>query len=221
MPTTGPQSPPGADRRADRATGGLRERKKARTRASIQSHALALFAEQGYEATTVAQIADAAELSESTFFRYFPTKADVVLWDEFDPLIVAAVRRQPLEVAPIAALRAAIRDAFTQLSGEQLRDQRERARLAYTIPELRARMLDQLVDAMALLAEELAARTGRRVDELAVRVWAGAVIGAILGASLAIIEDPDASFEEVVDEALAVLESDLSSHALRGGLPPS
>jgi transcriptional regulator GlxA family with amidase domain len=53
---------------------GLRERKKTKTRAAIREHALRLFREQGYEATTVEQIAEAAEVSHSTFFRYFPTK---------------------------------------------------------------------------------------------------------------------------------------------------
>ena len=74
---------------------GLRERKKARTRATIQKHALRLFRQQGYEATTVSQIAEAAEVSESTLFRYFPTKEDIVRWDEFDPLIVEAFKAQP------------------------------------------------------------------------------------------------------------------------------
>src|SRR5215203_7523738 len=87
---------------------GLRERKKAKTRAEIQRHALKLFGERGYEATTVAQIAEAAEVSESTFFRYFPTKEDVVLWDEFDPLVFEALRAQPAELSTIRALRNAI-----------------------------------------------------------------------------------------------------------------
>src|SRR5689334_10275622 len=71
---------------------GLRERKKRRTRETIVSVATRLFSEQGFEATTTAQIADAAEVSPSTFFTYFPTKADVV-FSLFDAVIVSADRR--------------------------------------------------------------------------------------------------------------------------------
>ena len=63
----------------------------------IREHAMRLFRTQGYEATTVQQIIDEVEVSESTFFRYFPTKGHVVLTDDFDPIIVAAFRRQPAE----------------------------------------------------------------------------------------------------------------------------
>ena len=63
---------------------GLRERKKARTKAEIQRQALRLFHEQGYAETSVEQIAAAAEVSPSTFFRYYPTKDDVVLADFMD-----------------------------------------------------------------------------------------------------------------------------------------
>ena len=86
---------------------GLRERKKARTRAAIREHALRLFREQGYPATTVEQIADAAEVSPATFFRYFPTKEDVVLQDDFDIVTLAALEAQPAGLSPIAAFRAA------------------------------------------------------------------------------------------------------------------
>ena len=71
---------------------GLRERKKQRTRVTIVSVATKLFVEQGYEATTTAQIAEAAEVSPSTFFTYFPTKADVV-FSLFDAIIESADKR--------------------------------------------------------------------------------------------------------------------------------
>ena len=80
----------------DQARPSLRERKKAQTRAAIQTHALRLFREQGYDATTIEQIIEAADVSETTFFRYFPTKEDVVLQDDFDPLIVGLTRRSHL-----------------------------------------------------------------------------------------------------------------------------
>src|SRR5689334_8868896 len=71
---------------------GLRERKKRRTRETIVAVATRLFVAQGYDATTTAQIADAAEVSSSTFFKYFPTKADVV-FSLFDAVIESADRR--------------------------------------------------------------------------------------------------------------------------------
>ncbi len=195
--------------RDDPSAPGLRERKKARTRADIQAHALSLFAAQGYDATTVQQIAAAAEVSESTFFRYFPTKADVVLWDDFDPLIIAAFRRQPPELDAIAALRAAIHDTFTQLTREQLDDQRQRTRLTVTVPELRARMLDELLVAMQMLAALVAERTGRAGDDLQVRVFAGGVVGAVLAAALTVLDDADTNFEATLDDALRALEAGL------------
>src|SRR6201985_3537441 len=98
-------------RASDQPT-GLRERKKARTRAPLREEALRLFREQGYYATTVEQIAAAAEVSPSTFFRYFPTKEDVVLQDDMEPLLIEALEQQPVEMGIVAAVRAALREAW-------------------------------------------------------------------------------------------------------------
>ena len=103
----------------DRPVLGLRERKKAHTRAEIQGHALRLFHEQGYDATTVAQIIEEAGVSESTFFRYFPAKADVVLFDGMDVLIVEAFRNQPHEIGEIHALQVALQTVFGLLIGSR------------------------------------------------------------------------------------------------------
>jgi len=188
---------------------GLRERKKARTRAAIQRHALQLFQEQGYEATTVEQIAEAVEISPSTFFRYFPTKEDVVLYDNLDPLLFAAFEEQPTDLSPIQAMRRALRQVFASVPAEEAEQQWERGRLILAVPELRMRMLDQLAEAVQLSAEMIARRVGRRADEFAVRTYAGAMIGALLSALLASADDPNADFVELMDASLAYLEAGL------------
>jgi AcrR family transcriptional regulator len=188
---------------------GLRERKKARTRAEIQRQALRLFRERGYEATTVARIAEAAEVSESTFFRYFPTKEDVVLWEEFDPLIFEAFKAQPAESDPIRALRDAIRAVLARPSPTEREHLRERVGLLLSVPPLRAALVDQLHGPMRLLAVAVAERTGRRPDDPAVRALAGAMMGVGLSAMFAAVEHSDADIVSLVDEGLAQLEAGL------------
>ena len=197
----------------DRASSGLRERKKARTRASLREHALRLFREQGYQATTVEQIAAAAEVSPSTFFRYFPTKEDVVLQDDMDTRMVAAFERQPPGVGPIAAVRAAAREMLTSYTGTDLDVIRETTRLTMTVPEVRARALDEFARTITVLAEAVSKRTGRAPDDLAVRTVAGAIIGVIMSITIPWENWSDGtSFEDTfvrIDEALALLEAGL------------
>ena len=64
---------------------GLRELKKSRLRQAVQREAFRLFAEQGYQRTTVEQIAEAAEIPTTTFYRYYSSKDDVVLTGVYDP----------------------------------------------------------------------------------------------------------------------------------------
>jgi AcrR family transcriptional regulator len=163
---------------------GLRERKKARTRAAIREHALRLFREQGYYATTIEQIADAAEVSPATFFRYFPTKEDVVLQDDFDVISLAALRTQPPELGPVAAFRAAAAVTLASLSAEELARFRETTELTMKIPEIRARAIDEFVRTINQIADAIAIRTGRGAGEFEVRTLAGAIIGVIMSVTI-------------------------------------
>jgi len=187
---------------------GLRERKKAKTRAAIRDHAMRLFEEQGYAATTVDQIAEAAEVSQSTFFRYFPTKEDVILADDYDPMIVAAIKAQPPGTSPVRALVSAMREVFLNLSPEEWESERKRQRIYQTVPELRAAAMNQTVSAIEMLAAALADRDGMPHDDRKYRVIAGALVGVVL----AIVppggrEFDPANFSEV-EEALDMLENE-------------
>jgi AcrR family transcriptional regulator len=191
---------------SNEATQGLRERKKAKTRSAIQTLALRLFREQGYDATTVQQIIEEADVSESTFFRYFPTKADVVLFDDFDPVIVEAFRRQPKELSAISAFRRAFSDSFRQLSTQDADDQMDRMRLCLSVPELRSAILDQLAGTMDLLVGELVERSGRSPQDVEVRTLAGAVVGIAISGMFALAEDPSRDLLSLLDESLAALD---------------
>jgi AcrR family transcriptional regulator len=192
---------------ADRPRPGLRERKKAKTRAALQQHALRLFRERGYEATTVDEIADAAEVSSSTFFRYFPTKEDVVLYDALDPLLFEAFEAQPADLSPVGALRATMREVFGAAPADVLAQQDERAALILSVPELRMRMLDEFARSMLLFADVVAKRVGRQSDDLAVRALVGAVVGVGIAAWVNAGGAQAVDYLRQMDEGLAQLEA--------------
>ena len=178
----------------DSSSLGLRERMKARTRAALREHGLRLFREHGYAETTIEQIAEAAEVSPSTFFRYFPSKEDLVLVDDLDPLLIAALEDQPIEKDPLTAVRAAIAAVLAGLTDEDRERELERQALMHTVPELRATLMDELRRTIEMVAEVVAARLGRPADDFEVRVFAGAVIGA----AISTFEMPNHSFEDSV-----------------------
>jgi AcrR family transcriptional regulator len=190
-------------------TTGLRERKKARTRAAIREHALRLFREKGYHTTTVEQIAEAAEVSPSTFFRYFPTKEDVVLQDDFDVVAVEAFEAQPASLSPIAAFRAAVAQTAATLTPDEIARFRETTELTLTVPEVRARALDEFARTIDQIAAAVAKRTGRSPHDFAVRNIAGAVIGVIMSATTPWASQPSTNVFARIDEALAHLEAGL------------
>jgi len=193
---------------------GLRERKKARTRASLREHALRLFREQGYPATTVEQIAAAAEVSASTFFRYFPTKEDLVLQDDMDTRMVEALERQPAALGPVAAVRAATREVFGSYTAADLDLIQEIMTLTVTVPEIRARAMDEFARTIRVVSEALAKRSGRPADDLPVRATAGAIVGVMIAITIG-EEDGWTDRQQIgemfgrIDQALALLEAGL------------
>ncbi len=188
---------------------GLRERKKARTRAAIREHALRLFREQGYTATTVEQIAESADVSPATFYRYFPTKEDVVLQDDFDVLAMDVFEAQPAGLSTISAMRAAIGEMLHTLTPEERARFQETTDLTLAVPEIRARALDEFSRTMQAMAEAIARRAGRPPDDFAARTVAGAVIGVIMSSSLPLMSKPVDDMFETIDAALALLEDGL------------
>ncbi len=187
---------------------GLRERKKAKIRALIQAHAIRLFIEQGYDETSIEQIADAAEVSPSTVFRYFPTKPDLVIYDELDDVLISAYRAQPPEVGVVDALREAMRASFGNLASSAIELQVERATLFTTVPELRSAMLGELARTMLEIAGLIAERSGRAADDDDVAALAGAVIGVSIAAFFGSgPSDWSERFVERLDAGMALLAS--------------
>jgi AcrR family transcriptional regulator len=185
---------------------GLRERKQARTRDSIQRHALRLFRDHGYDATTVEDICQAAEVSDTTFYRYFGSKAHVVLWDEFNPMLVEEFKTQPSDVSPVRALRFAFRQVFSNMTPQQHEEQRQRINLLFALPELRAVMFDQFLETFRSIAAFIAERTGQPATDLAVRALAGAVSGATLAVMFALADNPEADIATLFDQSIGHLE---------------
>ncbi|MNH80344.1 Bacterial regulatory protein, tetR family [compost metagenome] len=188
---------------------GLRERKKAKTMASIQMHALRLFRELGYNSTTVEQIAEAAEISPSTFFRYFSTKEDVVITDDYDPILVEAFENQPSDLSPLQAVRAAMMSGISGMSDHELTAMRERNQLVMNVPELRAALLNNMMSTMEMIAEMVAKRVGSSPDDFSVRTLAGAIIGVNISVMMQHAEHPDLNLAELMEEALTQLEAGL------------
>ena len=189
------------------ATVGLRERKKQKTRESIQRTALRLFEKQGYDETTIEQIAAAVEISPSTFFNYFPTKEDVVLFDAYDPMTIQMFLERPKD----EPLNVSLRKVLENLAATFERDERmilARGRFFLEVPELRARLWDEAERSQLLLLQLLAERSGRRPDDYELRVTARIVTAALLEASKEWMRSNGRTgLVELTNRALDVVES--------------
>ncbi|WP_444545074.1 TetR/AcrR family transcriptional regulator [Streptomyces filipinensis] len=195
---------------ADRPHVGLRERKKIKTREAIRAATYALVEEQGYDATTIDQIAERAEVSPSTVFRYFPTKEDIVLTDEYDPLILEEIRARPADEPWSETMRYVLHRALEFGMDDDLAVSRLRTHLMVQVPAVRSRMMESMSATGRMLCEAIGERTGRDPDSLEVRVYAMSLIGALMETSMYWAEnDHRDDFAALVDRTLDVMEHGL------------
>lgn len=185
---------------------GLRERKKLKLRRSVQREALRLFADRGYEDTTVEQIADAADISTTTFYRYFPTKEDVVLDDDYDPIVEQVIGsgddQEPLlttvrrAIAAVAAAVEADRDAALA-----------RLKLLASVPALKARQGAEGRKTLDFFIRLFSARSGRPVGDYRLRVTTAAFVAAQLEAARCWADaDGAESLGQLMDDAVTLVE---------------
>lgn len=194
----------------DRARLGLRERKKIKTREAIRTATYELIEEQGYDATTIDQIAERAEVSPSTVFRYFPTKEDIVLTDEYDPVVLEELRARPAEEPWTESVRYVLRRAVRLGVEEDARVSRLRTRLMVEVPAVRSRMMESMSVTGRMLCQAIGERTGRDPEGLEVRVYAMSLVGGLMETSLYwAANDHRDDFAALVDRTLDVLEHGL------------
>ena len=161
------------------APGSLRQRKRARTRAALIAAALELFERQGYDATTIDEIAAAADVSPRTYFRYFATKEEVALGDDLGEELLALIAARPAEEPMLESVRRVIGDGLALISDDDRAALLARLRIVYRTPSLRARRWEFQLEMGRIAGAILAERRGLRSDDLGSRVAAAAAFTAI------------------------------------------
>ncbi|MFH9982923.1 TetR family transcriptional regulator [Streptomyces sp. NPDC017179] len=161
METAGTAGTPARTAARTAARPGLRERKKRRTRDALLRAALELFTTQGYERTTVDEIAEAVDVSQRTFFRYFPGKEEAAfaVQEMVEAHFVDSLRARPPGEAPLEALRRSLLEGWDTISDA----------VGSVVPvELYLRMFRVIESTPVLLAEHLrrSAQTEERIARL-------------------------------------------------------
>lgn len=192
-------------------TPGLRDRKKARTRDAIAEAAIALFLERGVDATTVEDIAAAADVSPRTFFRYFASKDDVV-FDAFGEQIdrlLGLLHARPADEPVFTSLRAAARRLITEVESAS-EEPLALLTLIHGHPGLHAAYLAHLDGVEAQVAAWAADRLGLEPGDLRPRLLAAAALTARRVATDRWLESDGADdLATLLDDALAQLAEGL------------
>lgn len=191
----------------DEDVGARAGRPAATSREDLERVARALFAERGFEATTVDDIAAAAGIGRRTFFRYFASKNDVV-WGDFDTGLAdlrAGLAGSDPGLGLLEALRRAVL-AFNALEPDGEAWHRERMALILEVPALQAHSTLRYAAWRAVVAEYAAARLGRPVDDLLPQLVGHVSLGAALTAYEQWLRDPGADLAALLDAALRALD---------------
>ena len=203
---------------------GLRERKKAQTREAIVAAALDLFERKGYDATTIDEIADAADVSPRTFFRYFDSKVEVVMdhkGDDDD--LLDRLQERPAEESPIQAMCAVMCDELSRLVEDNTLFVRQ-MRLMLNTPSLHALAREHFNEHEQDILTECARRLDLPTSDLRAHVVASALSNTIWTVvSLWVAEEgsPERLLEMITD-ACALLSSGLDPRdTVRNPLEPS
>ena len=193
-------------------------RKRVTSRAELEQAAFALFAANGFERTTVDDIAAAAGIGRRTFFRYFPSKNDVP-WGAFE-LELEKMRDRlkacPREVPLMDAIRLALID-FNRVAPAQVPLHRRRMELILRVPTLLAHSTLRFTAWRQVVAEFVAERTGSRPDELAPQVIAHAILGVAVAAYEHWLDQDGAELGALLDAGMRQLDAAFTgSHNLTG-----
>ncbi|MBT2517792.1 TetR family transcriptional regulator [Streptomyces sp. ISL-90] len=180
-----------------------RPSKRERTLAALVEAGLELFERQGYEATTVAEIARAAGVTEMTFFRYFPAKEHLVLDDPYDPVIIAAIAGQPRTDPPFLRAARGVRTAWRALPEPEAPIIRRRVRISARTPSLRGAVWRSTGNTERAIVAQLVVDGTSPGDA---RVAAASVLAALVAGLFTWAEDESASLADAIERALDVIE---------------
>jgi len=206
---------------------GHRERKKEQTRRAIEDAALRLFAERGFSATTISDIAAAADIAPRTFFAYFPSKEDVV-FAHFDAYAASLQQhldeREPGETT-FDALRSWTADLIDATDPEEREHDAIRKQLTCDNEALEAHERHLMSRFETVIAASVAADLGDEPDGLGPRLVAAAAIAALKSLESSEPKDhgapPSAEEIAVLDEAFAFLQGGIAALQERRGTPSS
>jgi TetR/AcrR family transcriptional regulator, regulator of mycofactocin system len=176
------------------------------SRAELEHVALALFTRDGFDRTSVSDIAAAAGIGRRTFFRYFASKADLV-WGDF-PGLLHEMRARLDKYPDTTPLMEAVHDAaveFNAVPADEAAAHRQRMTLILTVPTLLANSTLRFTEWRAAVAEFAARRLGREPDDLVPVMIGYSALGASLAAYERWLADPDGDLAALLHEAFGAL----------------